>query len=156
TAHDAPVARLPRIPGQHGCAWFAATSSMASRKSEGGTSSHRHRPDFWSGGIADAVATWSTCIHRRNEPGPSAMKPGQITKIWKLTAQFVFGCVVLALVTAACFFLQIGLAATAFCYLIVILLFALMDSFLASALLTLLAVAALDFFSAPPLFDFNI
>ncbi|MCP3470174.1 PAS domain S-box protein [Bradyrhizobium sp. CCGUVB1N3] len=84
------------------------------------------------------------------------MKPGQIAKIWKSAAQFVCGCVVLALVTAACFFLQIGLAATALCYLVVILLFALADSFLASGLLTLLAVAALDFFSAPPLFDFRI
>jgi PAS domain S-box-containing protein len=74
----------------------------------------------------------------------------------KLAAQFIFGCVGLAVVTAACFFLQIGLAATAFCYLVVILLFALMDSFLASSLLALLAVAALDYFSAPPLFDFRI
>ncbi|MGY8667978.1 PAS domain S-box protein [Bradyrhizobium sp. UFLA05-109] len=84
------------------------------------------------------------------------MKPGQTAQLWKLAAQFVLGCVVLALVTAACFFLQIGLAATAFCYLVVVLLFALMDSFLASGILTLLAVAALDFFSAPPLFDFRI
>lgn len=84
------------------------------------------------------------------------MKPGQIAKIWKLAAQFVVGCAVLALVTAAGFFLQIGLAATAFCYLVVILLFALMDSFLASGLLTLLAVAALIDFSAAPLLDFRI
>jgi PAS domain S-box-containing protein len=74
----------------------------------------------------------------------------------KLAAQFILGCVVLAVVTVACFFLQIGLAATACCYLVVILLFALMDSFVASGLLSLLAVAALDYFSAPPFFDFRI
>lgn len=84
------------------------------------------------------------------------MKPGQIAKIWKFAAQFVFGCAVLALVTTAGFFLQIGLAATAFCYLVVILLFALMDSFLASGLFILLAVAALVDFSATPLLDFRI
>ena len=81
---------------------------------------------------------------------------GRAATFGKLAAQFIFGCVGLAVVTAACFFLQIGLAATAFCYLVVILLFALMDSFLASSLLALLAVAALDYFSAPPLFDFRI
>jgi len=74
----------------------------------------------------------------------------------KLAAQFIFGCVVLAVMTAVCFFLQIGLAATACYYLVVILLFALMDSFVASGLLSLLAVAALNYFSAPPLFDFRI
>jgi PAS domain S-box-containing protein len=84
------------------------------------------------------------------------MKLGEATKFWKLAAQFVFGCVALAVVTAACFFLQIELAPTAFLYLAVILLFALMDSFLASGLLTLIAVAALAYFSAPPLFDFRI
>lgn len=84
------------------------------------------------------------------------MKPGQIAKIWKFAAQFVFGCAVLTLVTTAGFFLQIGLAATAFCYLVVILLFALMDSFLASGLFILLAVAALVDFSATPLLDFRI
>jgi PAS domain S-box-containing protein len=84
------------------------------------------------------------------------MKPGQIAKTWKFAAQFVFGCAVLALVTTAGFFLQIGLAATAFCYLVVILLFALTDSFLASGLLTLLAVAALAYSPAPPLLDFRI
>lgn len=84
------------------------------------------------------------------------MKPGQIAKIWKFAAQFVFGCAVLTLVTTAGFFLQIGLAATAFCYLVVILLFALMDSFLASGLFILLAVAALGDFSATPLLDFRI
>lgn len=84
------------------------------------------------------------------------MKLGRATTFGKSAAQFVFGCFGLAVVTAACFFLQIGLAATACCFLVVILLFALADNFLASGLLALLAVAALDYFSAPPLFDFRV
>jgi PAS domain S-box-containing protein len=84
------------------------------------------------------------------------MKLGRAATFGTLAAQFILGCVGLAVVTAACFFLQVGLAATAFCYLVVILLFSLTDSFLTSGLLTLFAVAALAYFSAPPLFDFQV
>ena len=73
------------------------------------------------------------------------MKPNRTARFGKPAARFIFGCVGLAVVAAACFFLQIGLAATAFCYLVVILLFALTDSFLASGLLILPLVLA-----APP------
>jgi len=59
-------------------------------------------------------------------------------------------------VAARCCFLQLALGTTAFGYVVVILLFALTDSFLASGLLILLAIAALAYFSAPPLFDFRI
>jgi K+-sensing histidine kinase KdpD len=48
------------------------------------------------------------------------------------------------------------LASTAFAYLIVIVLFSLMGSFIASALLAIIAVAGLVYFFAPAIFDFRI
>ena len=84
------------------------------------------------------------------------MKPGLTAKFGSLPAQFVFGSVALAAMTVACWSLQIGLAPAAFSYLVVILLFSLMNSFLASGLLTLLAVTALAFFFAPPAFEFDV
>src|SRR5262249_2973412 len=88
--------------------------------------------------------------------GQPAMKPRRSAKFRNPAAQFFLGTFALAVVTAACFFLQIDLAATAFCYLVVILLFSLVASFLASGLLPLVAIAALAFFFAPPIFDFRM
>ena len=71
-------------------------------------------------------------------------------------AQFFLGSIALALVTLAFFWLDVDLASTGFVYLIVIVLFSLMGSFIASALLAVLAVAGLVYFFAPPIFDFRI
>ena len=73
-----------------------------------------------------------------------------------LAAQLVLGGLPLALVIAVFFRLQADLAAAAFACLIVILLASLMGSFLVSALLSVLAVAALDYFFVPPIFRFAI
>ena len=75
---------------------------------------------------------------------------------WRSVAQGFFGGIALALVTLACFSLGLDLATTAFVYLIVIVLLSLMGSFYVSAVLSIIAVAALNYFFAPPIFNFRV
>ena len=84
------------------------------------------------------------------------MQQNQTINVRGLAAQLVLGSVVLALVIAAFFRLHADLATTAFACLIVILLFSLMGSFVGSVLLSVLALGALDYFFAPPLFHLAI
>jgi PAS domain S-box-containing protein len=80
----------------------------------------------------------------------------ETTSFWASAAPCFFGGIALALVTLACFQLELGLATTAFAYLIVIVLFSLMGSFSLSAVLSTMAVAGLSYFFAPPIFSFRI
>lgn len=75
---------------------------------------------------------------------------------WRSAAQFFFGSIALALVTLACFRLEVGLATTAFIYLVVIVLLSQMGSFFVSAILSIVAVASLSYFFAPPIFSFDV
>ena len=84
------------------------------------------------------------------------MVQNQTTNFRYLAAQFFFGRIALALMTLAFFRLRIDLASTAFAYLIAIVLFSLMGSFIASALLAIMSIAGLNYFFAPPIFDFRI
>jgi K+-sensing histidine kinase KdpD len=68
----------------------------------------------------------------------------------------VVGRRVLAFLTWMCFQLQLGLATTSFVYLIAILLLSLRGSFISSAVLSFIAVACLNYFFAPPIFNFQI
>jgi len=76
--------------------------------------------------------------------------------LWRSVAQGFFGGIALALVTIACFSLGVDLATTAFAYLIVIVLLSLMGSFYVSAVLSIIAVAALNYFFVPPIFNFRV
>jgi PAS domain S-box-containing protein len=80
----------------------------------------------------------------------------QTLRSWRSAAQFFFGSIALASVTLACFRLEIGLATTAFIYLVVIVLLSLMGSFFVSAILSIGAVASLNYFFAPPIFSFDV
>ena len=90
-----------------------------------------------------------------------ARRPMQIKRdwkshLWRSVAQGFFGGIALAFVTVACFRLGLGLATTAFAYLVVIVLLSLMGSFYVSAVLSIIAVAALNYFFAPPIFNFRV
>ena len=84
------------------------------------------------------------------------MQRNQTMNFRGFAAQLVLGGLVLALVLPALFHLHADLATTAFASLIVVLLFSLMGSFVASLLLCLLAVAGLDYFFSSPVFAFAI
>ena len=73
-----------------------------------------------------------------------------------LAVLWLTGITLLALVTWICFQLGLNSATTGFVYLTFIVLLSLADSFLSSAIFSLAAVAALDFFFIPPLFSFTV
>ncbi|HEY1911614.1 MAG TPA: DUF4118 domain-containing protein, partial [Vicinamibacterales bacterium] len=81
---------------------------------------------------------------------------GQAITLWRPAMQCFLGGVALALATLICFTLEADLATTAFVYLVVIVLLSLMGGFLVSAILSVVAVAGLNYFFAPPIFSFRI
>jgi PAS domain S-box-containing protein len=70
--------------------------------------------------------------------------------------QLGVGSAALALLTTALLALHADLAPSAFAYLVVIVLLALLGSFAASALLSIAAVAALNYFFTPPAFHLSV
>jgi PAS domain S-box-containing protein len=77
-------------------------------------------------------------------------------RLQAVAVQFLLGIAGLALITFVCFRVGFGIARTAFAYLILIALISLLGSFSASVVLSIGAVACLNYFFAPPLFDFRI
>jgi PAS domain S-box-containing protein len=84
------------------------------------------------------------------------MARNQLSQFWRPVAQFLLGIVALALLTLVCFWLQLNLASAAFGYVIVIVLLSLMGSFVASVIFSTIAVGCLNYFFAPPIFNFRI
>src|SRR5258708_39399331 len=80
----------------------------------------------------------------------------QTLRFWRSAAQFFFGSIALALATLACFRLEVGLATTAFIYLIVIVLLSLTGGFLVSAILCIVAAGALRYFFCSAAFQFPV
>src|SRR5215469_16237177 len=78
------------------------------------------------------------------------------TRLEAVDAQFLFGIAGLALITFVCFRLDLGVARTAFIYVILVALVSLLGSFTASMVLSIIAAACLDYFFAPPLFDLRV
>jgi PAS domain S-box-containing protein len=68
-------------------------------------------------------------------------------------AQYLVGGIGLALVTLVCLQLHLNIGTTGFAYLILIALLSLLGSFIGSIVLSVIAVALLNYFFAPPLFD---
>jgi PAS domain S-box-containing protein len=71
-------------------------------------------------------------------------------------AQFLLGIAGLVLITFICFQLGFGLARTGFAYVILLALLSVLGSFTASAILSFMAAACLNYFFAPPLLEFRI
>ena len=84
------------------------------------------------------------------------MTSAQTSRFWRLAARYFFGGVGLALLTFVCFRVELGLATTGFLYLVLITLLSLAASFVESAILSVIAVACLNYFFAQPLFDFRV
>jgi len=74
------------------------------------------------------------------------MMRNQTENFRNLAARFFPGSIALALVALVFIWLQVDLDSTAFAYLIVIVLFSLMGSFIASALLAIMSIAGLAYF----------
>ena len=77
-------------------------------------------------------------------------------RFWRAAAQCLCGSIALALVTFFCFRLRLSLAMTLSLYLTIIVLLSLQGSFLSSAVVSLIAVACLMYYFAPPIFSFRV
>jgi signal transduction histidine kinase len=84
------------------------------------------------------------------------MKRDSISKFWHSAAQCFLGGIGLVLVTFVFFRLGASAATTGFAYLIIIVLLALMGSFIGSVVLSIVAVGCLDYFFTSPLFSFRV
>ena len=71
-------------------------------------------------------------------------------------AQFLLGIAGVAAITYVCFWVGFGMGRTAFVYLILIALVSLLGSFSVSVVLSIIAVACLNYFFVPPLFEFRV
>jgi PAS domain S-box-containing protein len=75
-----------------------------------------------------------------------------IYKFWRSAAQFLFGVLVLALLTYVCFHFQANSTTVALLYLIVIVVVSLTSSFIPAACVSIVAYLCLDTFFTAPLF----
>ena len=73
-----------------------------------------------------------------------------------VAAQFLLGIAGLALITFVCFRLGLGVARTSFVFVILVALVSLLGSFGVSVVLSIVAVACLNYFFMPPLFEFRV
>ena len=78
------------------------------------------------------------------------------SRLRAVAAQFLLGIAGLALITFVCFQVGFGLARTGFAYVILVALVSLLGSFSVSVVLSILAVACLNYFFAPPLFELRV
>ena len=80
----------------------------------------------------------------------------RVSSKYHLAILWLVGLISIGLATAICFALSVPASTTSFIYLIVVVLLSLWDSFVSSALFSIIAVAALDYFFITPLFSMTI
>ena len=84
------------------------------------------------------------------------MRRSRTIRLLHETVRFAVGLIALASLTALCFWLDFRLVSAAFTYLILIVLLSLAGGFISLIALSFIAVGYLNYFFAPPLFDFRI
>ena len=84
------------------------------------------------------------------------MTGGRGPRLANFAAQLLLGAIGLAVITFLCFRFGAGLASTAFAYMTVLTLLSLIGSFIGAVILSIAAVACLNYFFTPPLFTFRI
>jgi PAS domain S-box-containing protein len=80
----------------------------------------------------------------------------QRTQLQAVGTQFLLGLAGLFLITFICFWLDFGVARTGFAFVILIALVSLLGSFSVSVVLSIVAVACLNYFFARPLFELRV
>jgi C4-dicarboxylate-specific signal transduction histidine kinase len=84
------------------------------------------------------------------------MKSSGTYRFWRSAEQCLLGSIAVALLTFICFRLQVGLTIASLLYLTVVVLLSVMDAFVASVLVSIIAVLCLDYFFAKPLFSLQM
>jgi PAS domain S-box-containing protein len=85
---------------------------------------------------------------------PFLNKLDSLTQLQRLAMLWVLGSAALALATLVCFQLGLGFATTVSVFLIVIVLLSLLDSFISSAIFSVIAISSLNFFFVEPRYTF--
>ena len=80
----------------------------------------------------------------------------QRPRLHAVAAQFLLGIAGVALITFVCFQIGFGVGRTSLAYVILIALVSLLGSFGVSVVLSIVAVACLNYFFVPPLFEFRV
>ncbi|WP_082855303.1 ATP-binding protein [Paraburkholderia phytofirmans] len=83
----------------------------------------------------------------------SSHKSGSLRHLAPL---WIWGCMALGAVAATCFWLQLGLSATGYCLLIVLVLLSLLASFISSAIFSVFGAALLNYFFTEPIYSFRV
>jgi PAS domain S-box-containing protein len=78
------------------------------------------------------------------------------SQFWLSATQCLLGSIGVAVVTFICFRLELDVATAGFAYLILVVLLSLIGSFIGSVVLSIVAVACLTFFFAPPLLSLKV
>jgi PAS domain S-box-containing protein len=104
--------------------------------------------DKGGGLLADSARLASTLV--------AQMKRELIGRFYHLLALWIAGSVALGLATAACFLLGLNFATTALIFLVIIVLLSLLDSFISSAVFSVVAVGCLNYFFTEPLFTLDV
>jgi signal transduction histidine kinase len=81
---------------------------------------------------------------------------GRLHGAWRVAVYILFGSAAVALLTFVCVQLHLNLATALCLYLTLVVLLSLAGSFVASVVVSLIAVGCLDYYFAPPLFSFEI
>jgi PAS domain S-box-containing protein len=77
--------------------------------------------------------------------------------MWRfLVPLWIAGCLLLGAIAAVCFWLQLSIATVGFCMLIAIVMLSLLDSFVSSALFSVVGTLLLSYFFTPPVYSFQI
>jgi PAS domain S-box-containing protein len=85
-----------------------------------------------------------------------SMQSNTTRQIWSSVADALLGSIATALLTLVCYRLQADAATVALLYLVIVVMVSLRGDLVASVWVSLLAVAALDYFLTPPLFRLTI
>jgi signal transduction histidine kinase len=98
-------------------------------------------------------------------PRPPAGSDGPLARLirrepkfslWRSSARLLAGTIGLGVLGFGCFLLGLNLATAAFALLILIALLSLQSSFVGSIIFSIVAVACLNYFFAPPIFSFHV
>jgi C4-dicarboxylate-specific signal transduction histidine kinase len=84
------------------------------------------------------------------------MKRGETNRFWRSAAQFLLGCVAIALVTFVGFRFEARAGIAALLYLFVVVLLSATDAFVPSVFVSIIAVLCLDYFFIPPIFSLEV
>jgi PAS domain S-box-containing protein len=84
------------------------------------------------------------------------MKYNQTQTFWRLAVLFLFGCIVLALLTVVCFRLHATDAIAGLLYLVVVVLISLQGRLVPALLIAITALCCLNYFFTPPLYELTL